>query len=981
MASQPIFAGRGQELRRLAACLDRSLSGRGQVCVLTGEPGAGKTALAAEFARLAQAARPDLIFVASACLPFYGPRVPFHPFRSLLQRLTGVGPQRTAAEVNSARLRRLVEHATAIVLDWGRDLFEVFLAPMPAAAAGDPLWQPLPAVLLFQQYANVLHRLSQKTPLVVLVDDLQWADRSSVALLEHLLPRLASSRILLLLAHTQGAQPEAGEAYETLNALLAQSSDEVIDLARSDGRAWIDAYLEQIPSRLDADFRKGLYRQTAGNPLAVGELIRLMEDAGALAPDDYGVRAPRRPIFWREWPGRATGVAQAVLDRLPAPVLETLQAAAAQGLTFVAEAVAQAQGADLPAVLAHLSHPLVQRHGLVRSVVRGRVNGRKLHHWAFAHPLYLHLLYHQAPIAHRNGLHARTAAALEAILGPEADAVEHGAVLAWHWERAGQPEAARPLWERLGAQAAAWSAWPEAEASLSQALACASDSRQRFSILLAREAVRRCAGDDRGRQADLAALTALAADADHAGPQVAVHLRRAQAAVEAGDHAQGLAEAAAALECLEAVPEAGSALRRGAAQRWLGEALLGQGDLAAADEALSAALATAQEAGHQRLQADTLRSLAVCRLRQGRLEESRGCYEQAVWLCHAAGDRVGEAAARHGRALALLHQGRIDAACDAHAKALAFARRSGNQRAELFALLSLASLNLALGRWAQAADESEAAQAVAEQIGEDRLTAHALALQSVARRHLQGNAAAAVAAAQRALDLAGQLGDWSAQRAAQLALADALAAGGQHLQALAAYWQALDTAHAMQDEELALFALSGLAELALAAGADHLAAARAQEIHRRLAAKPAVSLDTIARPALAAFRGLRASDPAAAAALLQDAHRRLQAVAERIVDEDLRRSYLTALPAHRELLALVASTAPATIAVADLPQLEQTVRGISAAEPGAPRSAPAPLRRRGPLPWWRRHGLFPRRAAEAAAAAAALAFWLSRASQ
>lgn len=941
--------------------------------MLTGELGAGKTALAAEFARLAQAARPDLIFVGSACQPFYGPRIPFHPFRSLLQRLTGTGSQRTAAEVNSARLRRLVEHATATVLDWGRDLFEVFLTPTPSARSGDLL----PPALLFQQYANVLHRLSQKTPLVLLVDDLQWADRSSVALLEHLLPRLAHSRVLLLLAHTQGTQPEAGEAYTALTRLLAQREDEVIDLGRSDGRAWTDAYLEQTPNRLDAEFRRGLYRQTAGNPLAVAELMRLMEDTGALAPDEYGVWALRGPIAWREWPSRTVEVAQAVLDRLPEPVLETLQAASVQGLTFVAEAAAQAQGEELAAVLERLSHPLVQRHGLVKPVTRGRLNGRKLHHLALGHPLYLHLLYLHLPVSRRNELHARTATALEALLGAEAAAVEHGAALAWHWERAGQLEMARPLLERLGTQAAAWSAWPEAEASLSQALACPSTDEQRFSALLAREAVRRSAGDERGRRADLEALAALAADTDDPARQAAVCLRRAQAAVEADDHAQGFAEAAAAIERLATASEVSAPIQRASAQRWLGEALLGQGDLAGAREALSAALATAQELGHQQLQAAALRSLAVCHLQEGRLEESRACYEQALWLCHATGDRVGEAASRHGRALTLLRQGRIDAACDAYTKALAFARRSGNQRAELFTLLSLASLNLALGRWAQAAAESKAAQEVAEQLGEKGLIAHALALQSVALRHLSGDPSAAVAAAQQALDLAGQLGDWSAQRAALLALADGLALAGEHLQALAAYWQALNAAQAMQDEELALLALSGLTERALAAGAERLATAHAQEVCRRLAAEPAVTLDTMVRPALAAYRALKASDPAAATELLQEAHGRLLAAAERIVDEALRQSYLTAIPAHRELLAIVASAAPATIGVADLPQIERTVGGSSEAEAVEARPTPLPGRR-APLPWWRRRLLPAQRGAEAAAAAAAAALvvWL-----
>lgn len=976
MLEKPIFVGRGQELRRLAVCLDRTLNGRGQVCVLTGEPGAGKTTLALEFARLAQAARPDVIVASAACLPYYGATIPFYPFRVLLQILAGVGPARSLAEGQAGRLRRLSEHATATVLDWGRDLFQVFLSSQPESHAEEPREaEPLPTTLLFQQYANVLHRLSQKTPLVLLVDDLQWADRSSLALLEYLLPRLESSRVLWLLTHSPDSLPAPGEAAATASGLLARCCAEAVHLGQGADRAWVDALVEALPNRFDVPFREGLYGQTAGNALATRALLQLLRADGFLGEDEFGAWVMRRPIAWRRWPSTAADAAQALLDRLPPSVQHLLHVASLQGQVFVAEAAAQVVGQDVDEVLSTLSHPQVQAYGLIKPLRHPRVNGRKLHHFAFAHPLYLHLLYEAAPILQRAQLHAQTAAALQALLGPASRGIEHQAALAWHWLNSTEPATARPWLEALGKQAVAWSAWSEADRALSQALLYTPTEDQRFPTLLCREIARRGAGDVEGRQADLQALSAAAVTPHQ---QVLARLRQAQAAAEAGDYSRAHKAAAAALEHLEAAAEA-ETLHRAAAQRWLGEALLGLGDAAAAAATLAAALQAAEKGNHPQLQADLLRSLGACYLRTGRWEESRSCYERALWLCHSVGDRVGEAASRHGRALALLHQGRIDAAHDAHTKALAFARRHGNQRAELFALLSLASLDIALGRWAEAAAESAAARGIAALIGEEGLAAHALALHSVALRYSPNNADAAVAQAQQALAAGQQLNDWSVQRAALLALADGLASSGQHLQALNAYWQALDAAQTAGDDELALFALTGLTELALAAGAEHLAAAHAEEIRRRLSMAPAVTLDTLARPALAAYRGLLGRDPIAAEALLQESYERLMRAAQRIVDDAMRTTYLTAVPAHRDLSVIVAGRASATISVADLPSIETTVGKAGAEEPWpipAPAPTPTPPAPRPSLPWWRRWAQFSRRLSEAAAAVAALAVWL-----
>ncbi len=909
MTSHPTFAGRGQELLRLTGFLERALGGRGQVGIITGATGRGKTTLAWEFAQLAQAARADLIFAAGACDFMTGRGNPYHPFRAILQGLTGAGPLHTLQRGQTARLRRVTEHATAYMLDWGRELFDVFL---PSARAGriDPspgdaaVREMLPPTLLFQQYANVLHRLADKTPLLLLVDDLQWADRSSLDLLLHLIQRLAASRILLLITLPNVTAAETQNRLRDVLAAARQDHGEtIIDLEQSDGRAWVDAYIDSTPNRLDASVRQALFRQTNGNPLAVSQLVQILQDDGLLVQDEYGAWVTTGAIPWTQLPGHVEAVVQAVLHRLPPAVKRTLQVASMQGPAFIAEATAQALGVETAIVLEHLGHELVQRHGLIEPIRRARINGRKLAHFAFTQPVWAQRLQASLPLAERPHWHASTARALTALYGAEAHTFEGALATTWHVVRAGLAKQAHSGLRLLGEQAMAWSALPEAATYLTDAMALeAATAEATVPLLLAREAVYRCHGDAAAQRADLATLEQLALEIEDPACQVDILLRQAQASCDSGAASRGLEAAAAALALIQTAVEGGDRPREAQALRWQGEALLRQGDHAAAAATLQAALVAAQEAGLARLEADILRTLGACRSHMGHYEESRVAYEQALRLCHQIGYRTGEAASRHGRSVALLRQGRIDLALDSYTKTLAFCRRIGDQLGEAYALLSIAALNVALGRDAAAATSAAGALAIGGQIDAPDIVANALVTLSVARRRLQGEPQSVVDDAQTALDIAHRLGDWRIERAALLALADAWAWAGKYVKAQEVYWQAVDAARAARaDEELTLFALSGLVELALAGNAAELAATHATEIRRLLAVQANASLDTLARPVLAAYRALVDRDPEGAATLLSEGYQLLLAGAKHILDSTLRESYLQNIAHHRAL--------------------------------------------------------------------------------
>jgi hypothetical protein len=226
----PLFVAREGELRQLKGFLDLALAGQGRVVFVTGEAGSGKTALVQEFARRALETHPDVIVVSGNCNAYTGIGDPYLPFREALGLLTGNVEARWAAgAITGEHARRLwntlpltaqalVEHGPDLIdsfvlrgalleraslvdrgarrasdrTDWLARLHEL-LVHTPTAP-GNPSPQQS---AVFAQYTSVLQALALQVPLLLVLDDLQWADAGSIGLLFHLGRRLTGSPILM----------------------------------------------------------------------------------------------------------------------------------------------------------------------------------------------------------------------------------------------------------------------------------------------------------------------------------------------------------------------------------------------------------------------------------------------------------------------------------------------------------------------------------------------------------------------------------------------------------------------------------------------------------------------------------------------------------------------------------------------------------------------------------------------------------------
>jgi adenylate cyclase len=499
-ASAPIVA-REEELARLDALLAQAVAGAGGVVFVAGEAGSGKTALLGEFTRRAMMAHAELLVARGACDAVTGIGDPYLPFREILQLLTGdIEPERAGAGLAPEHTNRLwlaLPDAVQALAAEGRNLIDTLVPaaglalrvetfarqsgrsawlappPLPASQGSRTVGRSLQASDVFEQVTRVVQSLARRHPLVLVLDDLQWADTGSISLLFHLGMRLAASRILLVGAFRPDAvaPPTERERHPldlVVQELLRFSGQALIDLDACAGRPFVEALLDSEPNRLGAAFREQLYRHTEGHPLFTVELLRSMESRGGLLRDAEGRWVEGPALHWDSLPTRVDAAIAEHIGRLPAQCRTLLAAASVEGEEFIAESVARATGMDQRAVIQCLSNNLAGRHRLVAAIGVQRFGARKLSAYRFRHHLFQTYLYDHLDPVQRAQMHEAAGNALEALYVDAPDDLDGFLPrLAWHFEQAGLADRSAVYHLQAGNRAARVSAYDEAIAHYS----------------------------------------------------------------------------------------------------------------------------------------------------------------------------------------------------------------------------------------------------------------------------------------------------------------------------------------------------------------------------------------------------------------------------------------------------------------------------------------------------------------------------------
>ncbi len=499
----PVLVARENELAQLEKFLEGSIAGQGKVVFVTGEAGSGKTSLLAEYSRRVQDRHADLVVANGNCNAYTGIGDPYLPFREILELLTGGVESKWAAGAisreHALRLWNGLPVAAQAMVEAGPDLIDTFIQRAALreragmCASGQPNWltrldeflarKPLTVlsaatlhqVDLFEQYAKVLQTLEKQSPLLLIVDDLQWADAGSINLLFHLGRRLAGSRILVLGAYRSeevalGRDGTRHPLEPVINEFRRMFGAITVHLPQTQNRDFIDAFLDSEPNCLEASFREMLYQQTQGHPLFTVELLRGLQERGDIVKDSQNCWIASPSLNWGTLPARVEAAIQERIGRLPENLQKALDVASVEGELFTAEVVARVRGMDAQEMLEHLSSELDRKHRLVRAQSIQRVDGQLVSRYQFRHILFQKYLYNSLDEVVRVYLHEQVGTNLETLYGSQENAAAVAVQLARHFEEARIVDKAVHYLHLAGSKAMQLSAFQEAIAHLSRGL-------------------------------------------------------------------------------------------------------------------------------------------------------------------------------------------------------------------------------------------------------------------------------------------------------------------------------------------------------------------------------------------------------------------------------------------------------------------------------------------------------------------------------
>src|SRR5579862_2468476 len=307
------FVGRSRELGTGREALEGLRAGRGGALVVGGDAGIGKSRLLAELRALAEGA--GIRWLEGRCVS-YGESLPYWPFRDLLRgEWIGAGVDEPELRVRIG-LRRRLEQLFGVEADelypYLGSLLEVALEH-EAAARTEQLSPEALQWRTFEVVGQLFARLAEEAPLVLALEDLHWADATSVLLLEQLLPLAEDAPVLLVLS----LRPERDHGSWALREHAAREYPHLLreldlgPLGDSDGEL-LAALV--APASLPAELERRVLEAADGNPFFLEELVRSLADVGALVRTDDGWRFDHEVDV--EVPPTVEKVILARLDRL-----------------------------------------------------------------------------------------------------------------------------------------------------------------------------------------------------------------------------------------------------------------------------------------------------------------------------------------------------------------------------------------------------------------------------------------------------------------------------------------------------------------------------------------------------------------------------------------------------------------------------------------------------------------------------------------
>ncbi|MBI2566058.1 MAG: tetratricopeptide repeat protein [Candidatus Schekmanbacteria bacterium] len=714
---RPRFCGRDQLVSALANYVAERLdAGRGDFVVIGGESGIGKTRFASELGNRAQ--RRGYRVLTGECLSLSGAegqrgetRETLHAFKRPLQAIADRCRQRGDAEVER------ILGARGPVLS----LFQPALNALPGQRDhGPPPELPPDAARtrLFDALFETLAEMASDAPIVLILDDLHWADEATVDFLSYVLARqrLASAPIVIV------GTVRTDEASPALRRLLSREGIRQLRLGQLDDGAVESIVGDMLalypPPKVLVDF---LGRHGAGNPFFVAEYLQLAVSEGALLRDFSGhwrvrtglpntKRSQILPV-----PGSIREVVARRLAGLEPAARSLVEAAAVLGREGTRTMLARMTELDGTDFALGLNEALLRR--LLEEPEPGTIR--------FTHDKIREVVYEQIAPPMRRQLHGVAAAGGDSWFGSAKD--EHLATMAFHWEKAGEPARARSGYLAGARKAVAACDYREAERLYTACLSlCESPSPEGVTV---RNELARNVLSLQGRGAEALRTYERAfeeaqrladGDGESQSLQGMAHVYR--------DSGQTNKAWAFYQQALAVHRRIGKRNRESVAMTNLALILVDRGQLTEARDFYRQALEIHRERGDWRSEVMALGDLAILHHNQGLVSEAKALYRQAQAVLERMAGDFANAEPISNIGLAYREQSLLGEARTYHEQVLKLHRTGGDRRREAIALSNLAQMHHDDGVYEDALALCEQALAQHRKLGDRRWEAIAVGL-------------------------------------------------------------------------------------------------------------------------------------------------------------------------------------------------------------------------------------------------------------
>lgn len=401
LAAKPAiaFVGRDDVLESLTATFKRVAQDQKlAIAFISGEPGMGKTTLAAQLAQRAFAA--NAVVLLGRCDEDMG--IASQPFAEALGQIVTYADD------------ALIE---AHVADYGGALARLVpalrrrVADLTVNTTGDANSD---RHVLYSSIVGLLSTLAATAPIVIVLDDLHWADESALVLLRHLAVAAADVPILVVATFRDTEIDQQHPLTDTLATMRRNINVERFALGGLDAEAVADLMARGSGRHIGDSGRElvaTLTRESAGNPFFLGELFRHIVDTGMVDVDAGGQWRVVADFEQVQLPGSVRDVIGQRMDRLGDAMRTVLSAAAVVGHEFDLEVLERLVDVDADALI-----DMLDRAGAASLISESTLPGR----YAFTHALTQHALYQDLGATRRARMHQRAAAAIEDVHGPYA---------------------------------------------------------------------------------------------------------------------------------------------------------------------------------------------------------------------------------------------------------------------------------------------------------------------------------------------------------------------------------------------------------------------------------------------------------------------------------------------------------------------------------------------------------------------------------